>query len=116
MYATHPRLADDILDYVDSGDNEISVFDYDNSTGTPSNRRKFAGPPPAMDDQPTEGVFDGLTVDGQGNIWVARFKDRRIVGYAPDGKIICNILVPKCKNPTIPGFGGQSSTRCSPVN
>jgi sugar lactone lactonase YvrE len=58
--------------------------------------------------KPTQGVFDGLCLDGVGNIWVARWSDERIVGFSPDGKQIANIKVPLCKSPTIPCFGGES--------
>lgn len=97
-------------DYIDSGDDEISTFDYDLCTGTPTKRRVFAKPPPPMDaEHPTSGVFDGLTVDGAGNVWAARWKDSRVLGFRPDGSLICHIRVPGCKSPTIPCFGGKSA-------
>jgi sugar lactone lactonase YvrE len=68
----------------------------------------FAEKPEAMDDQPTNGVFDGLAMDGVGNLWIARFKDRRVIGYNPKGEVICYIHTPKMKNPTIPCFGGKN--------
>ena len=68
----------------------------------------FAEKPEAMDDQPTNGVFDGLAMDGVGNLWIARFKDRRVIGYNPKGEVICHIHTPKSKNPTIPCFGGKN--------
>lgn len=103
-------LADRCLDYIDSGAGEVSVWDYDNSTGTPSNRRTFVTPPPPMSaGYSTSGVFDGLIVDGVGNVWVARWKESRVVGYRPDGSLICQIRLSGCKSPTIPCFGGQSA-------
>lgn len=53
------------------------------------------------------GAFDGLVVDGAGNIWVARWADQRIVGYTPRGEVIAHIRVPGVKSPTIPCFGGK---------
>ena len=70
----------------------------------------LAHPPPVMAGKETLGVFDGLTMDGVGNVWVARWSDERIVGYTPEGKIIAFIRTPKCRAPTIPCFGGGS--RC----
>ncbi|CAD6565029.1 MAG: hypothetical protein TREMPRED_000659 [Tremellales sp. Tagirdzhanova-0007] len=94
--------------YIDSVFDEISVFDYDNSTGTPTNRRVFANSPPPIDEEhPTQGIFDGLTVDGVGNVWSARWKDSRVIGFRPDGSIICHIRLRDCKSPTIPCFGGK---------
>ena len=101
----------DLADYVDSGDDTIVTFDFDAQSKC-TNKQLFANPPEAMDDQPTNGVFDGLCMDGLGNIWVARFKDRRVIGYTPEGKVICYIKTATGKNPTIPVFGG---TQCSPI-
>jgi sugar lactone lactonase YvrE len=56
---------------------------------------------------PTQGVFDGLCMDGVGNIWVARWSDQRVIGYRPDGSIICYIYVKGAYSPTIPCFGGE---------
>jgi sugar lactone lactonase YvrE len=56
-----------------------------------------------------QGVFDGLCVDGLGNVWVARWSDERIVGYTPEGEVICYIWTKGCKSPTIPCFGGELS-------
>lgn len=96
-------------DYVDSGDDVVVTFDFDSESNC-TNKKLFANPPEAMDDQPTNGVFDGLCMDGVGNIWVARWKDRRIIGYSPDGKIIAYIRTPQAKSPTIPCFGGAYSS------
>ena len=92
---------------MDSGDDNIVTFDFDENSNL-TNKKLFANPPDAMDDQPTNGVFDGLAMDGLGNVWIARFKDRRVIGYTPEGKIICYIHTPKFKNPTIPVFGGKN--------
>ncbi|ORX39088.1 hypothetical protein BD324DRAFT_618477 [Kockovaella imperatae] len=97
-----------LMYYIDSGEPEVSVFDYDLETGTPSNRRTFAGKPPAMDELGTRGVFDGLCVDGVGNVWVARWRERRIIGYTPEGKIFAYVKCPGALLTTIPCFGGEN--------
>lgn len=97
----------DFADYTDSALGEISAFDYDVTTGTPSNRRVFASKPPPLDDtRPSEGVYDGLCMDGVGNVWSARWADQRVIGFRPDGSIICSIKVEGALSPTIPCFGG----------
>ncbi|WWD21151.1 hypothetical protein CI109_105633 [Kwoniella shandongensis] len=97
--------------YIDSRKPLISAFDFDPSSGTLSNRRTFADTPPPLDDsRPAEGVFDGLCVDGVGNIWVARWRDERLVGYRPDGELFAMIRTEGCKSPTIPCFGGKDLT------
>ncbi|OCF72694.1 hypothetical protein I204_07079 [Kwoniella mangroviensis CBS 8886] len=98
-----------LMYYIDSRKDRIDVFDYDLSTGTPSNRRVFASSPPALDDQhPTEGVYDGLCLDGVGNVWVARWRNGRVVGINPQGEIIAMIRVDGSKGATIPCFGGPN--------
>ncbi|GFZ47422.1 hypothetical protein JCM24511_05166 [Saitozyma sp. JCM 24511] len=95
--------------YIDSGADELLTFAYDTSTGTFSDRKVFQSSVAPIDaSKPTQGVFDGLCLDGVGNIWVARWSDERIVGFSPDGKQIANIKVPLCKSPTIPCFGGDN--------
>lgn len=46
-------------------------------------------------------------MDGNGNIWVARWMDSRVIGYRPDGSIICFIRCKEALSPTIPCFGGE---------
>jgi sugar lactone lactonase YvrE len=97
-----------ISDYIDSVDDLIFAFDYDLSTGSMTARRTFAKPPPPLAPATeTNGVFDGLAVDAVGNIWAARWKDQRVLGYKPDGTLFGQIRVPGCKSPTIPCFGGE---------
>jgi sugar lactone lactonase YvrE len=94
-------------DYIDSADQEVLSFDYSN--GALENRKVIATtPPPLAPATDAPGVFDGLCTDGVGNIWVARWSDGRVVGYTPEGKIICNINVPGARNVTIPCFGGKT--------
>jgi len=96
------------IDYVDSGVDEIRAFDYDVHTGFLTKGRVFASsPPPSCDKSPTGGVFDGLAMDGVGNIWVARWQESRVMGFSPEGQVIANIIVPGSLMTTIPCFGGE---------
>ncbi len=92
-------------DYIDSNHNRVDVFDYDVAAGVPSNRRLFAAPLPGSNGD-AQGVYDGLVVDGVGNIWVARWGDSRVVVFSPDGKLLAQIRTPGARSPTIPCFGG----------
>jgi sugar lactone lactonase YvrE len=61
---------------------KIWAFDFDDASGTLSNRRLFA----AMD--PKLGAFpDGLTVDTEGYVWNAQPVFGRITRYDPAGRI-----------------------------
>ncbi|GGU98592.1 calcium-binding protein [Streptomyces litmocidini] len=72
-----------LMYYADSPTGRVDVFDYDLATGTPSGRRPFA---------PIEGGFpDGLTVDREGNVWVAVWGGGQVRAFAPDGT--CHTVV-----------------------
>ncbi|KAK8843332.1 hypothetical protein IAR55_006987 [Kwoniella newhampshirensis] len=97
--------------YVDSRKPYVWAYDFSPSTGSISNEREFVTTPPPLDDtRPSEGNFDGLCMDGVGNVWVARWRDERIVGYNPKGEIVAMIHTEGCKSPTIPCFGGKDLT------
>lgn len=97
-------------DYVDSEIGTVEVFDYDLESGIPSNRRVFVTCPPVLGSQDKRdalGAFDGLIVDGVGNVWVARWGDSRVMVYSPDGSVVAHIRTPGALSPTIPCFGGE---------
>ena len=97
-----------ILDYIDSAIDKIRAFDYDIASGELSNEREFQpSPAPLESGEKIQGCFDGLTMDGVGNVWAARWSDGRVMGFRPDGSLIANIKVPGCRSPTIPCFGGE---------
>lgn len=83
----------------DSTVGEVTAFDYDPITGTPSNRRTFV----RMDR--SEGSFDGAEVDEQGGYWVAVLMKGAVARYTPDGQLDLMITVPILQ-PTKIAFGG----------
>ncbi|EIW65847.1 hypothetical protein TREMEDRAFT_66215 [Tremella mesenterica DSM 1558] len=91
--------------YIDSQDPTVDTFSYP-STGLPTDRKQFIQPPPPSS-PPKRAIFDGMCLDGIGNLWVARWNDGRIIGYTPEGKIICEIHTIGSKSPTICCFGGK---------
>jgi D-xylono/L-arabinono-1,4-lactonase len=91
--------AQDGMYYTDSADGKIYRFDYDLATGEVSNRRVFAGVPADA------GVPDGLTVDGEGGVWSARWDGSCAVRYTPDGKVVQQIVFPAKKVSSVT-FGG----------
>jgi sugar lactone lactonase YvrE len=90
-----------ILYFTDSWSGEISAYDYDQGTGSVSNKRSLC----RMD---TEGAaFDGATVDAEGCIWSAHVYAGRIVRYQPDGSVDRVIDMP-VKKVTSVMFGGPN--------
>jgi sugar lactone lactonase YvrE len=83
----------------DSGTCTIDRFDFDAVSGEIGGRRTIA--------QITEpGVApDGLTVDENGEIWVALWGGGALRCYSPDGSLIATLPVP-VDRPTSCAFGG----------
>tara|TARA_R110002111_G_scaffold53526_3_gene93002 strand:+ start:26 stop:565 length:540 start_codon:yes stop_codon:yes gene_type:complete len=85
--------------YVDSVAHQIYAYDYDIDTGDISARRMLA---PVKSPQ----VPDGLTVDADGNIWLACWEGGCVIQFAPDGSQIKTIELPT-KLTTSVMFGGK---------
>lgn len=77
----------------------VLAFDYDVETGALSNRRTFAS-------CPYEARPDGLCVDADGFIWVAKWAGAKVSRYAPDGTVDLEIVFENVLYPTAPCFGG----------
>jgi sugar lactone lactonase YvrE len=77
--------------------NILWAYDYDDASGTVSNRRVFAEGGP--------GLPDGSGIDSQGYLWNARFSAGCLIRFAPDGRQDRIIELP-VKNPTACTFGG----------
>jgi len=89
-----------LMYFADTPTRRIDVFDYDPSTGTPSNRRPFVACDAAG------GYPDGSTIDAEGCLWNAEWGGSRIVRYTPEGKIDQIIEVP-APFVTCCAFGGR---------
>lgn len=88
------------LYYTDSPKHEISLFDYDESTGELADRRPFVRTPP------DEGVPDGMTVDAEGTVWSARWDGGVLVAYGGDGAEKRRVAFPAKKVSSVV-FGGE---------
>ena len=80
--------------YNDTPTHQVDVFDFDVEQGL-SNRRRFAEV-----DRP-----DGLTVDAEGGVWVARYGGSAVHRYDPDGTLSEVIELPT-PNVTAATFAG----------
>lgn len=81
----------------DSGTSTTWAFDYDPLEG-PTGRREFATGGP--------GVPDGLCVDADGGVWVARYAGHVVQRHDPDGTVSAVVELP-CSRPTACCFGGD---------
>ncbi|RME68807.1 MAG: SMP-30/gluconolactonase/LRE family protein [Verrucomicrobia bacterium] len=88
------------LYYIDTPTLAVSAFDYDPDTGAISNRRevvKFSG---------DEGRPDGMTIDADGNLWVALWGGSGVVCCDPrTGRVLEKVEVPALQT-TACAFGG----------
>ena len=86
--------------YIDTPTQEVWAFDYDVKTGAISNRRV------AVQIPKREGSPDGMTIDADGNLWVALWGGSAVACYDPaSGKLITKIELP-CEQVTSCAFGG----------
>ena len=86
--------------YVDSPTRRIVAYDYDEATGDIENQRRVFHVPEGA------GFPDGMTIDGEGCLWVALWDGRRVVRVAPDtGDIVEHVDMPVSR-PTSCAFGG----------
>ena len=85
--------------FTDTWSEEISAYDYDQATGTPTNKRRFAS------FKEIGGAPDGATVDEEGYVWSAAVYSGQIVRFSPDGSIDRVIKTPVLKVTSVM-FGG----------
>jgi D-xylonolactonase len=89
--------------YTDSGVRRVYTFDYDQATGSLSNRRVL------FETAEGAGVPDGMTVDANGDIWSARWDGRKLHKYSPAGDELTGIDFPTKKVSSVT-FGGDDLT------
>ncbi|SDM58442.1 SMP-30/gluconolactonase/LRE family protein [Polaromonas sp. JS666] len=77
----------------------VWAFDYDTTTGTPSNRRLF------IDMNPLPGRPDGAAVDADGCYWICGNDAGLVHRFTPAGKLDRSLAVP-VKKPAMCAFGG----------
>ncbi|HET7559613.1 MAG TPA: SMP-30/gluconolactonase/LRE family protein [Limnochordia bacterium] len=86
--------------YVDTPTQQVVTFDYDDASGEIKNPRVKI----AID--PAEGHPDGMTIDADGNLWIALWQGYAVVAHDPrTGKRLHKIELPVAKV-TSCAFGG----------
>ncbi|KAH9415312.1 hypothetical protein DERP_006406 [Dermatophagoides pteronyssinus] len=80
--------------YIDSGKRSVFLFDYDIDNGNISNKRTFLNMNDNKDFDSDE-LPDGMTIDVNGNLWIAMFRGSRIVNIdGRNGKLLQSIKMP----------------------
>lgn len=88
----------------DSGPRIIHAFDFDGAGGTIANGRVLVSVAEQL------GAPDGLTVDADGDLWVAIWGAGRVHRYSPAGELRQVLLVPAAQS-TSCAFGGPGLGR-----
>jgi sugar lactone lactonase YvrE len=85
--------------YIDTPTQKVVAFEYDNETGEISNKKVAIEIPEEM------GFPDGMTIDAEGNVWVALWGGSAVSCWNPDtGELLRTIEIP-AKNVTSCAFG-----------
>jgi sugar lactone lactonase YvrE len=88
----------------DSGPRVVHAFAFDGASGAISDARVLV-------EVPTEtGAPDGLTVDAEGDLWVAIWGGGRVRRYSPDGEVREELPVPAAET-TSCAFAGAEMNR-----
>jgi sugar lactone lactonase YvrE len=88
-----------LMYYIDSATQGVDVFDFDVETGSARNRRQL------VTIAARDGVPDGMTVDADGNLWVACFGAGAVRCYSPAGTLVTDVAFP-VSQVTSCAFGG----------
>ncbi|CAG5002699.1 unnamed protein product [Parnassius apollo] len=90
--------------YADSFEYAIRRYDYDIETGDISNPRFVFN----YKDHGLEGIVDGMTIDSDGNLWVANFDGHQVLKIDPKkGKLLEKIRIPALQVTSVI-FGGSN--------
>lgn len=87
--------------YIDTPTRRVDVFDVDSSDGSFHNRRAFI----ELGDD-VEGSPDGMTIDSEGNLWVALWGGGAVRAYGPTGTLTEIVDVPGASHTSAAAFGG----------
>ncbi|XP_028049530.2 regucalcin isoform X1 [Monomorium pharaonis] len=96
------NMKDNTFYYNDSPTRQVAAYDYNPNNGTISNKRIVFD----LNKTDLKGVPDGMTIDADGNLWVALFGGHHIIHVDPKtGQILCKVKLP-AENVTSATFGG----------
>ena len=91
--------------YIDSPTREVSVYDFDLSTGSINNKRRF------ISFTEEDGFPDGMTIDNEGRLWIAFWGGSKIMCVNPDSKAIEEVVSFPVSKITSCAFGGEKMDR-----
>ena len=97
-------LDNGVMYYIDSPTLQVWAFDYDPVSGTMENRRVVFD----LKENNIKGIPDGMTIDTNGNLWIALFNGAAVIQVDPDSrKLLQKIDLPSEKITSV-AFGGPN--------
>ncbi|XP_011175815.1 regucalcin isoform X1 [Solenopsis invicta] len=96
------NIEDDTFYYIDSPTRQVAAYDYNPNNGTICNRRIVFD----LNNTDLQGVPDGMTIDADGNLWIALFGGHHVIHVDPKtGQVLRKVKIP-AENVTSVAFGG----------
>jgi sugar lactone lactonase YvrE len=89
---------------VDSGPRLVHAFDFDGGLGAITRQRTLIALPEDV------GAPDGMTVDADGDLWVAVYGGGQVRRYSPSGELVDVVRIPAAQS-TSCAFGGVGLDR-----
>ncbi|MBF9222835.1 SMP-30/gluconolactonase/LRE family protein [Hymenobacter ruricola] len=86
--------------YIDTATQAVQAFDYDHATGAIANPRVIVRIPE------TVGGPDGMTLDAEGNLWVAIWGAGRVQCYDPETGALLHVVQVPAPHTSSCAFGG----------
>lgn len=90
---------DRVMYHIDSLAGGVDAYDFNAEWGHIANKRRL------IDVERADGIPDGMTVDGQGCLWVALWNGWCVRRYRPDGTLDLEVRLP-VKQVSCCAFGG----------
>jgi len=88
--------------FTDTADHAINAFDFDNLTGSISNKRRIIEVPPGMGDP------DGMTIDREGKLWIAHWGGSCVARWDPGNGQLLETVKVAAPHVTSCTFGGDN--------
>ncbi|GFG33415.1 hypothetical protein Cfor_10009 [Coptotermes formosanus] len=93
-----------LMYYIDTATGQVDVFDFNVDEATIANRRKVFN----LTENRIAGHPDGMTIDSNGNLWIACFDGSQVINVDPDtGGLIDAVPIPASRVTSVT-FGGPS--------
>ena len=96
------NLEDDTLYYIDTATSKIAAFDFDSVQGVISNKRIVFD----LQKNNISGLPDGMTIDRDGNLWIALYSGSGVVNVDPRTGFVIRFVKLPVKDVTSVAFGG----------